>query len=105
MIQQRRDGGANPPEDPGARPRSFGRYTLIKKLATGGMAEIWLASQKGLADFKRFVVIKKILSHLAEQETFVKMFLDEARTCAQLTHPNVVQIYDLGREGNAYFIA
>src|SRR5262249_5835422 len=51
------------------------------------------------------VVIKKILGHLAEQETFVKMFLDEARTCAQLTHPNVVQIYDLGREGPSYFIA
>ncbi len=85
--------------------RRFGRYTLVKKLATGGMAEIWLARQRGLAGFNRFVVIKKILSHLSEQETFVKMFLDEARTSAQLNHPNVVQIYDLGREGDSYFIA
>jgi eukaryotic-like serine/threonine-protein kinase len=106
MAQQRgRDGPTEPLDDPGARSRRFGRYTLIKKLATGGMAEIWLATQKGVADFTRFVVLKKILSHLAEQETFVKMFLDEARTCAQLTHPNIVQIYDLGREANAYFIA
>ena len=69
------------------------------------MAEIWLARQRGLAGFNRFVVIKKILSHLSEQETFVKMFLDEARTSAQLNHPNIVQIYDLGREGDSYYIA
>ncbi|MBK6685443.1 MAG: protein kinase [Deltaproteobacteria bacterium] len=69
------------------------------------MAEIWLARQRGLAGFNRFVVIKKILNHLSEQETFVKMFLDEARTSAQLNHPNVVQIYDLGRESDSYYIA
>jgi serine/threonine-protein kinase len=69
------------------------------------MAEIWLARQRGLAGFNRFVVIKKILSHLSEQETFVKMFLDEARTSAQLNHPNIVQIYDLGRESDSYYIA
>lgn len=85
--------------------RRFGRYTLIRKLATGGMAEIWLAQQRGLAGFNRFVVIKKILTHLSEQATFVKMFLDEARTSAQLNHPNIVQIYDLGREGGSYYIA
>lgn len=85
--------------------RRFGNYTLIKKLATGGMAEIWLARQRGLAGFQRFIVIKKILSHLSEQQTFRDMFLDEARTSAQLNHPNVVQIYDLGSESGAYFIA
>ena len=56
--------------------KRYGRYTLIKKLATGGMAEIWLSRQRGLADFKRFVVVKKILRHLAAQDTFVRMFLD-----------------------------
>jgi serine/threonine-protein kinase len=85
--------------------KRYGRYTLIKKLATGGMAEIWLARQRGLADFKRFVVVKKILSHLAAQDTFVRMFLDEARMSAQLNHPNIVQVYDLGKEGDSYFIA
>ena len=85
--------------------KRFGRFTLVKKLATGGMAEIWLARQTGLAGFNRFVVIKKILSHLAEEETFVKMFLDEARMSSQLTHPNIVQVYDLGEAGSTYFIA
>ncbi len=85
--------------------KKFGRYTLIKKLATGGMAEIWLARQTGLAGFNRFVVIKKILSHLGEEETFVKMFLDEARMSVQLTHPNIVQVYDLGEAERTYFIA
>ena len=85
--------------------KRYGRYTLVKKLATGGMAEIWLARQRGLADFKRFVVVKKILSHLAAQDTFVKMFLDEARMSAQLNHPNIVQVYDLGKERESYFIA
>lgn len=92
---------------PRAEPEAlrFGPYTLVEKLATGGMAEIWLATQRGLAGFVRLVVIKKILAHLGEQPGFVDMFLDEARTCAQLTHPNIVQTYDLGREAGAYFIA
>ena len=85
--------------------RRFGPYTLVKKLATGGMAEIWLARQRGLAGFNRFVVIKKILAHLAEQKTFREMFLDEARTCAVLSHPNIVQVYDLGKVEESYFIA
>ena len=69
------------------------------------MAEIWLARQTGLAGFNRFVVIKKILSHLAEEDTFVKMFLDEARMSSQLSHPNIVQVYDLGEADTTYFIA
>src|SRR5687767_6337139 len=69
------------------------------------MAEIWLAKQRGIGDFVRFVVIKKILDHLKSQETFVRMFLDEARTSAELNHPNIVQIHDLGQEGEDYYIA
>ncbi len=83
----------------------FGRFTMVKKLATGGMAEIWLARQSGFAGFNRFVVIKKILSHLSEQESFISMFVDEARTSALLNHPNVVQIYDLGNHDGAYYIS
>ncbi len=85
--------------------RRFGRYILVKKLATGGMAEIWLSRQSGLAGFNRFIVIKKILSHLAEEQTFVDMFRDEARMSAQLTHPNIVQVYDLGESDGTFFIA
>ncbi len=69
------------------------------------MAEIWLARQYGLPDFHRIVVVKKLNEDLKEDDTFVHMFLDEARTSAQLTHPNVVQIYDLGFKDGEYFIA
>ena len=85
--------------------RQFGRYELIEQIAAGGMAEIWLARQYGLPDFHRIVVVKKLNEDLKEDETFVRMFLDEARTSAQLTHPNVVQIYDLGFKDGEYFIA
>jgi serine/threonine protein kinase len=85
--------------------RHFGRYELIEQIAAGGMAEIWLARQYGLPDFHRIVVVKKLNEDLKEDETFVRMFLDEARTSAQLTHPNVVQIYDLGFKDDEYFIA
>lgn len=106
MVTPRKSGPEQAPGDPQIGPvRRFGNYTLIKKLATGGMAEIWLARQRGLAGFQRFIVIKKILSHLSEQKTFKDMFLDEARTSAQLNHPNIVQIYDLGNEQGAYYIA
>jgi serine/threonine-protein kinase len=85
--------------------RQFGRYELIEQIAAGGMAEIWLARQYGLPDFHRIVVVKKLNEDLKEHETFVRMFLDEARTSAQLTHPNVVQIFDLGFKDGEYFIA
>lgn len=83
----------------------FGRYRLLRKIATGGMAQLYLASISGAADFQKFCVIKKILPHLAEQPHFVEMFLDEARIASGLSHPNIVNIFDLGTVGNAYFIA
>lgn len=86
-------------------PRKFDRYDLLKKLATGGMAEIYLAKQSGLEGFEKVVVLKRILSHLAQDEEFVSMFLDEARIAAKLSHPNIVQIYDLGKADGSYYIA
>lgn len=88
-----------------ADPTRFGRYILLDRLAVGGMAEIFLARQEGLAGFEKTVVIKRIRPHLSSQRSFVEMFLNEARLAAQLNHPNIVQIYDLGRIGDAYFIA
>ncbi|MFN7130985.1 MAG: protein kinase domain-containing protein, partial [Myxococcales bacterium] len=85
--------------------RDFGRYSLVKKLATGGMAEVYLAHQKGLQGFEKHIVIKKILPHLADDDEFVSMFLNEARIAARFSHPNIVQIYDLGREAESYYIA
>jgi serine/threonine-protein kinase len=86
-------------------PMRFGKYTLIDRLAVGGMAEIFLARQAGLAGFEKTVVIKRIRPHLSKEANFVRMFLNEAKLAAQLNHPNVVQIYDLGKINESYFIA
>jgi len=85
--------------------QNIGKYELLKRLALGGMAEIFLARQLGPVGFTKLVVLKRILPQLASQERFVRMFLDEARLAARFNHPNVVQIYDLGREGDDYYIA
>ncbi|MCC6336441.1 MAG: protein kinase [Myxococcales bacterium] len=84
---------------------TYGRYQLLKKLATGGMAQIYLARQRGPEGFEKLLVVKRILPHLAENEDFITMFLDEARIAARLNHPNVVQIFDLGAQDDSFFIA
>jgi len=84
---------------------NFGRYELVSKLATGGMAEIYLARQAGLEGFEKLLVVKRILPHLAENDEFVDMFLHEARIAVRLNHPNIVQIFDLGEQGGTFFIA
>ena len=86
-------------------PTRFGKYTLLDRLAVGGMAEIFLARQEGMEGFEKTVVIKRILPALTRSEGFVTMFLNEARLASQLTHPNIVQIYELGRVGESHFIA
>ncbi len=84
---------------------TYGRYQLLKKLATGGMAQIYLARQLGVQGFEKLLVVKRILPHLAENEDFITMFLDEARIAARLNHPNVVQIFDLGQQDDTFYIA
>ena len=84
---------------------TVGQYLLQRKLAVGGMAEIWLATTQGPAGFRKDVVIKRILPEHASDETFVEMFLDEARLAASLNHPNIVTIFNLGRDRDSYFIA
>jgi len=83
----------------------FGKYTLLDRIAVGGMAEIFLARQAGLEGFEKTIVIKRIRPHLSKQGSFVKMFLNEAKLAAQINHPNIVQIYDLGKINESYFIA
>ena len=83
----------------------FGQYVLLKRIARGGMAEVFLAQQRGLEGFDRRVAVKRILPHLSDSQDFVKMFLGEAKLAAQLTHPNVVHIYDFGKVESDYFIA
>ena len=86
-------------------PQQYGKYTLLKRLAAGGMAEIFLARQAGLGGFEKDVVVKRLLPEHAQNSHLVDMFLDEARIAANLTHPNIAQIYDLGRQDEFFFIA
>jgi serine/threonine protein kinase len=82
-----------------------GKYQLIHKLATGGMAEVFLAKAAGPKGFEKLLVLKRILPHLASEASFVDMFLSEARLAAQLNHPNIVQIFDFGEADGTYFLA
>jgi serine/threonine-protein kinase len=86
-------------------PSQFGRYTLLERLAVGGMAEVFRAKISSSHGFEKVLVIKRILPHLAADATFVSMFIDEAKLTAQLTHPKIVQILDFGDVAGQYFIA
>ena len=83
----------------------IGKYRLVKLIAAGGMAEVYLARQAGAAGFEKLVCLKRILPHLARDRQFVEMFLNEARLAAKLDHPNIVSIFDLGEASGSYFIA
>ncbi len=86
-------------------PRPFGKYTLLHRLATGGMAELFLALHRSTAGFEKLVVIKRALPIVNHEETFISMLLHEARIAATLSHPNIVQIYDVGQMEGTHFIA
>jgi serine/threonine protein kinase len=83
---------------------NFGKYTFVRRLASGGMADIFLARQEGMAGFAREVVIKCIHEHLGNDEDFVTMFLDEARLVAYLNHPNIVSTHEFGQEDSIYYL-
>ena len=80
------------------------RYVPLHKLGSGGMGEVFLARQTGEAGFQREVALKKMHRRLMDHPRAVRMFLDEARLAASLCHPNIVQIYDVGREDQSFFI-
>jgi len=86
-------------------PEVFGKYYLVDKIATGGMAEIFKAKSYSHAGFEKLLVIKRILQHHSENEDFVKMFIDEAKISVQLQHPNIVHIYDFGKLHSNCYIA
>ncbi|MCC7070118.1 MAG: serine/threonine protein kinase [Deltaproteobacteria bacterium] len=113
---------ADEPEDSAAAPsamrpsseplpeneRHFGRYTLLRRLAYGGMGEVFLARQGGagsLAGVAKLVVIKRILGHMRRDERHRRMFLDEARLQALLSNPHVVQVHDMGEEQGHVYLA
>ena len=74
-----------------AEGRQFGKYTLLERIATGGMAEVWRARAHGMAGFEKILVIKRILDHLGQDDEFVRLFIDEARIAVSLLHVNIVQ--------------
>jgi serine/threonine-protein kinase len=86
-------------------PVRLGPYELLQKLATGGMAEIYIARREGPHGFSKRIALKRILPQLAADPEFVAMFIDEARLCAQLTHPNLVQVFDFGEEEGELYMA
>jgi tRNA A-37 threonylcarbamoyl transferase component Bud32 len=85
--------------------RKVGRYDLVEHLASGGMAEIFLARHRGEAGFAKELVLKILQGRYAEHPEVVRMFLDEARLAAKLNHPNVVDVYDVGLDDGLRYIA
>jgi serine/threonine protein kinase len=83
----------------------FGRFEILGRLALGGMAEIFLARERGPGRGTRAVVVKRILPHVADDPRFVEMFLHEAELAMGLNHPNLCSIYEFGAQENEYFIA
>ncbi|MGM0574648.1 MAG: protein kinase domain-containing protein [Myxococcota bacterium] len=86
-------------------PQKYGKYLLLRKIAMGGMAEIFRAKTLGAEGFEKQIVIKRILPHYTDDESFVKMFIDEASIASKLQHSNIVQIYDFDQEEDRYYIA
>ena len=91
---------------PASQPlTSFGSYRILRRLARGGMAEVYLAVKGGPGGVEKVVVLKRILPELSEVDEFVQVFLDEARIAARLDHPNIAHIYDLGETAAQYYLA
>lgn len=86
-------------------PPRLGPYELIERLATGGMAEVYLAKRAGPHGFQKIFALKRILPQLAQDADFVAMFVDEARMCARLCHPNIVQVFDFGEHDGELYMA
>lgn len=84
---------------------AFGKYQLFASLGRGGMADVFLAVARGPLGFNKLAVVKRLRAALADEPSFLNMFLDEARLAARLNHPNVVHTYEVGEEKGSYFIA
>src|SRR5215510_4885939 len=94
--------GAMVDSPPAEMPR-LGSYEIVRALARGGMAELFLARAIGPQGFEKLVVLKKILPSFAANPRFVQLFLDEAKLGASLDHPNIAQVHDMGMVDGSYF--
>src|SRR5688500_10864343 len=78
---------------------------MLTRIASGGMAEVWLARSSSIGGFEKLLAIKKMHGTLSKNQSFVSMFIDEAKLTVSLSHPNIVQIFDFGRVDDDYFMA
>lgn len=86
-------------------PEPFGKYLLDREIARGGMARVYLGRLRGLGGFEKRLVVKQILPSLASDPRFVEMFVEEAKTLVQMSHPHIVPVYELGVVEGVYFLA
>jgi serine/threonine protein kinase len=98
-------GGLDGPSHALALPRAFGSYVLFDRIGRGGMAEIFLASTHNELGGGRRIVIKEVLPELSDDTAFAQMLVREAKLAAKLSHRNIVQVFDLGRESGRLYIA
>lgn len=93
------------PEGTERLPAPFGKFSLRRRLARGGMADVFLASLRGAEGFEKELVVKLVRADLSADEAFVRRFVDEAKTCVRLSHPNIVTIFELGVEDGVLYMA
>src|SRR5688572_20009977 len=89
----------------GMFPQIFGKYVLERELASGGMARVFLATLRGAGGFEKRLVVKQIRPELASDQSFIQRFVAEAKTTVELSHANIVPVYELGAEQGIYYIA
>jgi serine/threonine protein kinase/CRP-like cAMP-binding protein len=83
----------------------YGKYELLSRIASGGMAEVWLARSSSIGGFEKLLAIKRMHPRFGSSENFISMFIEEAKLSVSLSHPNIVQIFDFGEVSGNYFIA
>lgn len=87
------------------RPERFGKYCVVRKIASGGMSDVWLCRLRGEEGFEKKAAVKVVHSRLSGSTNFRELFIREARLAASLSHPNLVQVFDFGRDGESYYLA
>src|SRR3954454_9455039 len=89
----------------GALRERFGKYHVLEKIAQGGMAEVYKVKTVGIAGFEKIQALKRILPQQAREGRFIRSFIDEARIAVELTHRNIVQVFDFGKADGELFLA
>ena len=88
-----------------SQEKTFGKYTLLQRIATGGMAEVFRVRTSGVGGFEKTLAIKRLHTQLSQDKNFIQMLVDEAKITVLLQHPGIVQILDFGEIDGQYFIA